>query len=136
MTYKEKRELLNSYRSSVIRIKGLQRELGEWEAIANNITQKIKPVMVNSSKTGSKLESDAIKILEIETQLNQELNAIIQTRTSVNDIINTVRDTRKRDILTLRYINGIPVREIARNRNVAEQNIHKIIKRTIQSINI
>lgn len=136
MTYKEKRELLNSYRSSVVRIKGLQRELEEWETIATNITRKIKPVMVHSSKTGSKLESDAIKILEIETQLNQELNSIIQTRTSVNDIINTVRDTRKRDILTLRYINGIPVREIARNRNVAEQNIHKIIKRTIQSINI
>lgn len=136
MTYRQKRDLLNSYRSTVFKIKGLQRELEEWQTISTNITQKINPVMAHSNKTGSKLESDAIRVVEIENKIRQELNAAIDTRDSVRSIINSIKDTRKRDILTLRYVNGIPVKEIARSRNVAEQNIHKIIKRSIQSIDI
>ena len=69
MTYNEKKRFLEGYIYSVRRIKGLQNQLEEWGTIATNITQKIKPVMIQNGTNSSKIENCAIKIAEIENEL-------------------------------------------------------------------
>ena len=136
MTYKEKKETLEGYSSSVKRIVCLQRELEQWHTISTGITQKISPVIVNTNDNNSKVESCAIKCAEIEELILNEIKTAEHNRDQVNKIIEGVRDIRKRDLLTMRYINNVSVRKIAILYDADVNSIYKQLRRTITSLNI
>lgn len=136
MTYKEKKEILEGYSSSVKRIVCLQRELEQWHTIATGITQKISPVIVNTNDNNSKVESCAIKCAEIKELILNEIKIAENNRDQVNKIIEGVRDIRKRDLLTMRYINNVSVRKIAILYDAEVNSIYKQLRRTITSLNI
>lgn len=136
MTYKEKKETLESYNSAMRRIVCLQRELEQWHTIATGITQKLSPVIVNTNENNSKVENCAIKCAEIEKAICSEIAQAEQDRNRVSKIINNVNDIRKRDLLTMRYINNVSVRKIAILYDVDENSIYKQLRRTITKLHV
>lgn len=136
MTYKEKKERLESYIRSVRRINALAIELEQWRTIATGITQKISPVIVNTNEVNSKVERCAIKCSEIEQTILEEMAQAEYDRQITKTMIDNIKDSRKRELLTMRYINGASVRKIAIIYNADENNIYKQLRRTIQKIEL
>lgn len=136
MTYNEKKRFLESYIICIRRIKGLQRELEEWQTIGTNITQKLKPIIVQNGMNSSKTEDCAIKIANIEDQIISEISQAKDNKQSIELAISLIKDTRRRELLQLRYVNNISVRKLAIDYNKPEDNIYKMIRTAIKSMPI
>lgn len=136
MTYNEKKRFLESYISSVRRIKGLQRELEEWETIATNITQKLRDIPIKTNNNRSKIEDCALRISEIEKQLIEEIEEAEYNKVLVQDAVNQIKDSRRREIIELRYVHGCSINMISYELDKDIENIYKIIRRTIKSLQI
>lgn len=136
MTYNEKKRFLEGYSYSIRRIKGLQRELEQWTTIATGITQKLKPVIIKNGTTNSKIEDCAIRIAELENKLMKEINKAEADRINIETTIMTIRDTRRRELVQLRYIHNIPVSKLAQEYGKSEDNIYKTIRKTIKNMEI
>lgn len=136
MTYKEKKEELEKYISATRRIACLQSEYEQWQTIATSITQKLSPVIVNTNDVNSRVERCGIKCVEIEKQILEDMSVAEYERQRVQDIINTIRDSRKREILTMRFVNGASVRKIAILYDADENSIYKQIRRAISRLDL
>lgn len=136
MTYNEKKRFLEGYISSVRRIKGLQREIEEWETIATNVTQKLTPTLVKNSDNQSKVENCAIRIAGIQSLLVEEIEEAEYNRNVIQEAVGGIRDSRRRDLIEQRYIHCIPVRIIAEEWNKSTDDIYKMIRKTIKRMEI
>lgn len=136
MTYNEKKECLEAYNAAMRRIVCLQRELDQWHTIATSVTQKISPVIVNTNENNSRVENCAIKCAEIEQVIMREIEEAENSRSRVSGIIENVRDTRKKDLLTMRYINNVSVKKIAILYDADVNSIYKQLRRTITKLDI
>ena len=136
MTYNEKRRYLDRYSYSVRRVKNLNRELEEWQTIATNITQKITPVTVKNKDNESKIERCAIRIAEIENDILNEISAAEEYREQISTAVDSIKDTRRRELIEMRYITGLSVNNIAGIIGKDEDNIYKMIRKTIKSMEI
>lgn len=136
MTYREKKEFLEGYMCAQHRIYGLKHELEEWHTIATSITQKLSPVIVNTNEVNSRVEKCSIKCVEIQEQITRELAEAEDRRNEILAVVNKIRDTRRRDIITMRYINNIPIKVIASEYEKDINNIYKMIRTTIKNLPI
>ena len=136
MTYNEKRRYLDRYSYSIRRVKNLNRELEEWQTIATNITQKITPVTVKNKDNESKIERCAIRIAEIENDILDEISAAEEYREQISTAVGSIKDTRRRELIEMRYITGLSVNNIAGIIGKDEDNIYKMIRKTIKSMEI
>lgn len=136
MTYNEKKRFLEGYLSSVKRIKGLQREIEEWETIATNVTQKLSQTNARSNEINSKVENCAIKIAGIQDLLLEEMEEAEYNRKAITEAINGIRDTRRRDLIEMRYVHCVPVRIIAEDMNKCTDDIYKMIRKTVRRMEI
>ena len=136
MTYNEKKRFLEGYISSVRRIKGLQREIEEWETIATNSTQKLTPILVKNSDNQSKVENCAIRIAGMYTLLLEEIEEAEYNRGVIQEAVEGIRDSRRRDLLEQRYVHCVPVRVIAEEWNKSTDDIYKMIRKTIKRMEI
>ena len=126
MTYNEKKRFLEGYLYSVRRIKGLQNELEMWATIGTGITQKLKPVMVQGGNSSNK----------IEDKITKEIEDSIIEKAKVESAIMTIKDTRRRELIQLKYINNVPVKKIALDYGKPNDSIYKMIRKTVKSMDI
>ena len=136
MTYNEKKRFLEGYLYSVRRIKGLQNELEMWATIGTGITQKLKPVMVQGGNSSNKIEDCAIRIAEIEDKITKEIEDSIIEKAKVESAIMTIKDTRRRELIQLRYINNVPVYKIAQDYNKSDKAIYKQLRNSIRNLDV
>ena len=136
MTYNEKKRFLEGYLYSVRRIRGLQNELEMWATIATGITQKLKPIMVQGGSNSNKIEDCAIRIAEIEDKITKEIEDSIAQKAKVESAIMTIKDTRRRELIQLRYINNVPVKKIAMDYDKPNDSIYKMIRKTVKNMDI
>ena len=131
MTYNEKKRFLEGYLYSVRRIKGLQNELEMWATIATGITQKLKPIMVQGGSNSNKIEDCAIRIAEIEDNITKEIEKSISEKARVESAIMTIKDTRRRELVAMHYINGVPIKKIAQDHDKDINNMYRTIRKTV-----
>lgn len=136
MTYNEKKRFLEQYICSVRRVKSLCRVLEEWQTIATNITQKLSQTNIHTNGSKSKIEDCAIRIAGIEDSLIEEIEQAEYNRRLIADSIESIKNPRRREIIEMRYVNAIPVSEIAASFNKGEDNIYKIIRKTIKQMDL
>ena len=136
MTYNEKKRFLESYIYSIRKVKGLQNELEELLTISTGITQKLKPVMVQGGSNSNKIENGAIKMAELEDKIEQEIERAISRREDVERVISQIRDTRRREIVEMRYIHGMSVSRIAHEIEKEDTNVYKMLRKSIRSLDI
>lgn len=134
MTYNEKKSYLESYGYNMRRIKRLQQEYEEWETIGTNITQKFSNTPIKMSGNQSKIEKCAIHLANIQDQILQEMEEAEYTRREIENLISTIRDSRRREIIELRFLKGVPVSKIAHKYGKDANNIHRTIRKTITNI--
>lgn len=136
MTYNEKKRFLEQYGYSVRRISMLKEEYEEWETIGTNITQKFSNTPVQVSGNRSRVEQCAVHLANIQKAILQEMQEAEYTRNEIEQAINCIKDSRRRELIQMRYIKDMPVWKIARKIDKDEDNVYKTIRRTIKIMDI
>ncbi len=136
MNYEQKRKILNEYKSINHEIWRLELELEGWETIATSITQKISPVTVSNNDISSRVEKCAIMCAEIRQEIDRLKKLSEANKYLVTEAIEGIKDSRKREIMSLRFIEGVGVHKIAVLYGKEDQSIHRIIQRTIKKLKL
>ena len=136
MTYNEKKKYLESYIYSVRKIKRLQQEYEEWETIGTSITQKFNNTPVQVSGSRSRVETCAIHLANIQEAILQEMQEAEFSRAEVEDAISNMRDSRRRELIQMRYVRDMPVWKIANKLGKDRDNVYKMLRTAIKSIDL
>ena len=136
MNYEQKRKILNEYKSINHEIWRLELELEGWETIATSITQKISPVTISNNDISSRVEKCAIMCAEIRQEIERLKKLSEANKYLVTEAIEGIKDSRKREIMSLRFIAGVGVHKIAVLYGKEDQSIHRIIQRTIKKLKL
>lgn len=136
MTYKQKKKFLETYIHSRHRLVGLAFQLEEWETIATKTTKTLSPIIVQSSGNGQKMEDYVIRINQIKEKINDEIIKNQEYQEKVQSVIDRIRDSRKRELLELRYIHGLPVWKIAIEWEKTDRDIYYLLNTAINSIDM
>lgn len=136
MTYNEKKQFLEAYGYSVRKIKRLQQEYEEWETIGTNITQKFSNTPVKVSGNKSRVEKCAIHLANIQQAILDEMEEAEYNRAEIEAAINTIRDTRRREIVQMRYVKNMPVWKISVKMGKDKDNVYKMLHTAIRAMDI
>jgi RNA polymerase sigma factor (sigma-70 family) len=136
MTYNEKKQFLENYGYSVRKIKRLLQEYEEWETIGTSITQKFNNTPVQVSGNHSRVETCAMHLANLQQTILEEMEEAEYCRSEIETAIGTIRDTRRRELLELRYLKGLSVHKIASKRNCPDKNIYKQLRNTINRMEL
>lgn len=136
MTYNEKKQFLENYGYSVRKIRRLQQEYEEWETIGTNITQKFSNTPVQVSGNRSRVEKCAIHLANIQQAILEEMEEAEYNRAEIEAAIDNIKDTRRRELIQMRYIKNVPVWKIAMKMGKDKQNVYKMIQSIIRKMDI
>ena len=105
MTIEEKKVLLQEYRKLDGRINRALDEKRRWEELA----VRISPVysdMPRGGGNGDKLTEAVQRIVDLEAEIDRDIDRLVDLRQWIERNIDAVEDTRLRDILRRRYVDG------------------------------
>lgn len=106
---------------AVIKNKLIEKQ--QWKDIAMGITASMEGERVKSSGTKSKL-SDAIdKCVDIETEIDDLIDKLIDLKKEVTAVIEQVQSPTEYNLLHMRYIQYIPLKDIAERWHTEYTNV-------------
>lgn len=111
MTNQEKKEYLLGYQYLNQRINRLLLEQQQWRELATRVSPNLSGMPRGGGRGGAQ---EAIsKIVDLETEINAEIDKLVEKRKEIEGIIRMVEDSTLRTLLEYRYINGKKWEEIA-----------------------
>lgn|SRR5574344_319193 len=132
---KVKREYLERYGYIKAEMKPLMEEYTKWSNMRDRITQ-LSDGMPHVQSNGSKPENVALEIQTILEQLSDCVKADSDALNSISATISHVFPYRYRNILTMRYISGMSVNQIAQSIGKDREKMYVIIDNAVKAINI
>ncbi len=105
MTVEEKKIILKDYKHIANRVDSLNRQLARWRSYAYSLTSAMGAGAKGSSSY--KLETAMDRITEIEQELYCNISELAELEHRIKDAISHLRHRVCRDILTVRYIEGL-----------------------------
>ena len=137
MALKAKREYLMQYQSAQNRIIGLTHEIEKWQGIAEQVNSALNNAGVLSGGNSSKVERGAVNVADIITSIQKEIDSAKQIRDEVFTTIHTkCGKMRHRELLEMRFVNGMSENEIAKINKKDVKSISKAITAAIKSMDI
>ena len=88
-------------------------ELQQWQDMATGITASIGGDRVQSSSSQQKMADAVIKCVDMETEINALVDALIDVKKEVISTIEKVNSPTEYDVLHKRYIQFMTLQEIA-----------------------
>ena len=121
------RQDLYRYRENKRKIIALEDKIAYLRAKAEKTTPTLSDDVSFGFSTDSKVERNAIKILEVEDELE-----ITKSRVkNADDFLDSLKPYH-RHIITLCIVNHIPYKVVAKREKISPQNISQIINKVIQ----
>lgn len=87
----------------------------------------------NASKTNSQ-ENIYIKIIDQSTQIDQQIDKLVDIRNEIEQLINTVSDTDGQSILRMRYLAYMPMTDIADIMGCDRRTIYRKYNKSIEEL--
>lgn len=130
MTVKEMSQLYYLNRE----IEHLQRQLEELECLAEGTTQVITG-MPHGSGTSDKVGRYAVRIADLRSMIDNRKARCWDELNRLNAYIDGVEDSLTRQILTLRYVNGLSWQQVADSvgGGISSDGVRKIQQRYLNS---
>ena len=132
---KAKKEYLAQYQSTQKLIKGLIREMEQWQTMAENASAAISGGGGGKSNT-SRVETGAINVMDIIRQIQDDIDKLAPIRPEIKAKIESCKSYRHREILTYRYINGMSINAIARQEKKEPKTIVNLINAAVKKIEL
>ena len=111
MTNQEKKEYLLGYQRLNQRINRLLLEQQQWRELATRVSPNLSGMPRGGGGGGT--QGAISKIIDLETEINTEIDKLVDKRKEIEGIIRAVEDNILRTLLEYRYINGKKWEEIA-----------------------
>ena len=106
MTSQEKKEILLQYRAAEREEKRLEAEIQRWRSRAEKMTAGYGGIP-SGGGDGRSLENTMAHIDDLTRQLAQRLDRLVTLRQKIVTAIDSVPDPKQRELLRLRYIDGL-----------------------------
>lgn len=125
MTNQEKKDYLRQYRDAEREEKRLTGEIELWRSRAESMTAGYGP-QTGGGGDGRKLEQVAVRIADLTDDLIRQRSGLVQLRREIGAAIDAVPDARLRELLRLRYIDGLTFEQIAVRMNYGWRQILRL----------
>lgn len=125
MTNQEKKEYLQRYRAAEREEARLCREIGRWRSKAEQMTAGYGPAPTGSGD-GRSLEHTLEHLDELTRRLIHQRDEMVALRLQTGAAIGAVPDPRLRELLTLRYVEGMTWERIAVHMGLSYQWVCKL----------
>lgn len=112
MTNQDKKEFLQQYRLAEMEEQRLEHEIERWRSRAERMTAGYSKAPVGGAD-GRSMEHTLERLGELAVELTQQRDKLIRLRREIGAAIDTVPDARLRELLRLRYIEGLSFERIA-----------------------
>lgn len=112
MTNQEKKEFLQQYRLAEMEEQRLEHEIERWRSRAEKVTPGYGKAPAGGGD-GRSMERTLERMGELAGELTAQRDKLIRLRREVGAAIDTVPDARLRELLRLRYIEGLSFERIA-----------------------
>lgn len=96
-----------------VRIQNKLIERQQWKDIALGITASVGGERVQSSGSQQKMADAIVKCVDMESEIDALIDALIETKKDVIATIEQLENPTEYDILHKRYIQFLPLQEIA-----------------------
>ena len=106
MTSQEKKEILLQYRAAEREEKRLELEIQRWRSRAEKMTSGYGGTP-SGGGDGRSLENTMAHIDDLTRQLSDQRDRLVTLRRNIGTAIDSVSDARLRELLRLRYIEGL-----------------------------
>lgn len=111
MTSQEKKEYLLGYQRINQRVNCLLLEQQRWRELATRVSPNLSGMPRGGGGGGT--QGAISKIVDLETEINAEIDKLVEKRKEIESVIRAVEDSTLRALLEYRYINGKKWEEIA-----------------------
>lgn len=132
MTKTEKKEILLRYTAIERRIKRLSDEKKRWEEKATSISPSYSAMPKSAGE--DKVQSAVCRIIELEQQMDQEIDAQIDLRERIKLAISDLQDERLQDIMQYKYIAGKTLEWIAVEMHYSYKQICRLHEHALRDI--
>ena len=135
MTIEEKKVLLQEYRKLDGRINRALDEKRRWEELA----VRISPVysdMPRGGGNGDKLTEAVQRIVDLEAEIDRDIDRLVDLRQWIERNIDAVEDTRLRDILRRRYVDGDRIEKIAVDMMLDYRWVRRLLTRALRDLTL
>ena len=112
MTNQEKKEFLQQFRLAEMEELRLEHEIERWRSRAEKMTAGYSKAPAGGGD-GRSMERTLERLGELAGELTAQRDKLIRLRREVGAAIDTVPDARLRELLRLRYIEGLSFERIA-----------------------
>lgn len=112
MTNQEKKEFLQQYRLAEMEEQRLEHEIERWRSRAERMTAGYSKAPAGGGD-GRSMEHTLERLGELAGELTHQRDKLIRLRREIGAAIDTVPDTRLRELLRLRYIEGMTWERVA-----------------------
>ena len=134
--FERKKIFLQQYQDAQKRIYALTEEMEKWVCLAAKANQAYDITGRGNVKGSSKTEIGAINISPILAKINAEIKDAETVRQSVKEAVKKVQKKRYRELLEMRYINGLTPHEISDLYEKDERSIRRTINHAIETLDI
>ena len=133
MTNSEKKAILETYRLVVLEAARLDNEILRWRSVAERMTASAGGTP-GGGGDGRSLEQAVSRIDILISQLDADHAELVERRLRLQDALKTVSNYRLRLILRFRYIDGIPMNQIAEKLNVGYRQAVRMHRAALTAI--
>lgn len=134
MTNEEKKAWLSRYRLAGLEVRRLQGELARWEAQSTALTARYG---VAPGRGGDDpLQRAVEEILALQAELGEQLRKQVAIRREIEGSILRVEDERLRELLWLRYLEGLTWEKVAERMRCSYQWVHSLHKDALSHVSL
>ena len=81
--------------------------------LATKATTVYSDMPHSPNRNTSRMEETVVKIIDLESEIDRDIDALVDLKREIQAVINNVEDEKYRILLELRYINQMSWEEIA-----------------------
>ena len=132
MTNEKKRAWLSRYRLAGLEVRRLQGELARWEAQTTALTARYG---VAPGRGGDDpLQRAVEEILALQAELGEQLRKQVALRREIEGAIRQVEDERLKELLQLRYLEGLTWEKVSEALNLQYRWVIKLHGDALENI--
>lgn len=120
------KEFLRGIQGHEKRIKALLEKKRDYYDMAMQGTGRKEAVRTGGTNQSSRVENAVCRLIELEKDLDKEIDRLIDETKLAKEMIAGLEDSRHRDILTYRYLNGWSWDKIAREMDYERRYVLKL----------
>ena len=125
------KKLKNCQKSDVL-IKKMQLKLDSLDhgllAGSNQIGTRVTTSKINTT------ENKLLETLQLKDEVIEQLNVLVNERIEVMDLIDQLDENEEWLVLTMLYVNNLPLAQICREMKISKVNVYRIRNQALENL--